>query len=119
MKKAKNKRVFFIVIRGEKWRYRKTTLKTFLKRHPEFEVDGDDNWATSDPDAKTIDFITGKIDRKTVRHELWHVYNYTLHLTSAGMTIAAVEEVQADMVGECLDDIYNQAEEIYSNLIEA
>lgn len=116
MAKATNKRVFHMDVRGEKWKYRRVSLKYFFKLHPEYLKEDDENFAVMDDVAKTVDFVKGKITRATVRHELFHVYCRTLYLASTKMDASEIEEVQADMLAEHLDSYYNHCEEVYANL---
>lgn len=109
-----NQKTFRIRIKGARWKYRLLSYARFCKYHP--EINPEDDPAVTDCGNKIIDFYVKDLDLIVVRHEIIHGFISELHIESASLSVAQIEEVIADLVAENWDEMGAKAKFMFARM---
>lgn len=116
MKRFRQK-TFIENIRGDKWKIRLLTPAHYIKLHT--EPDSDPGIAVTISDEKRIDFRQDAISLNTVIHELCHAYiYYCYYVSTTELQLGDLEEIICEMMGDQMKNILDQANSIYSKLVQ-
>lgn len=103
--------VYSVMIKGAKWKFSTLPIDKYIQKF------GEDSWAVTEKDEKTITFCEGKFNLGLCRHEIYHCFMAECCLGSVPKCDPLIiEEISAELLEHHLDEIDKIAREMFKTL---